>query len=235
MDISGRNSILTVGFLAIIVLFGTQAISAQNSASSVNQSMSMSPAAESQAGKLLYSDDFSSSKSGWTISISGDITAFYKNGRYHMTAVPANYFNGWYVPRLDLSDFIVQVEATKEAGPDDNEFGLSIRSPVPGSYYVFLISSDGYYTFGKDENSTWVTPFNWTKSSAIKTGNATNLLEVVARGDKFSFYANGEKLGDYTDSSFANGRLALHVGSTSEGNVTIGFDNFKVWAIKEGS
>jgi hypothetical protein len=55
----------------------------------------------------------------------------------------------------------------------------------------------------------------------------------VAKGDKFDFYDNDVLLRSYTDSSFARGELGLWVGTQSEGNVTIGFDNFKVWALKE--
>jgi|GEM_PF-6842473 len=50
--------------------------------------------------------------------------------------------------------------------------------------------------------------------------------------DKLSFYANGVKLTDYNDSSFAYGHIGLYAGTQSEGNVTIGFDNLKVWGMK---
>jgi len=40
------------------------------------------------------------------------------------------------------------------------------------------------------------------------------------------------KLTDYNDSSFAYGHIGLYTGTQSEGNVTIGFDNLKVWGIK---
>jgi len=74
---------------------------------------------------------------------------------------------------------------------------------------------------------------NWTESESIKTGSQPNLIKLVAQGDKFSFYANGEKLGDHVDDTLVNGSIGLYVGSQSEGNVTIAFDNFKVWSLKE--
>jgi hypothetical protein len=188
---------------------------------------------EPVAGNLLYSDDFSSSKSGWTTSSTGDFIAAYKNGKYHLTEVPPNIWGRAFSPdRLNFSSFILEIEATKEVGPDDNIFGVMVREINSSNYYAFLLSSDGYYQVDKLQNDSWAYVSDWAKSSAIKTGNAMNLIKVVCNGDKLSFYANGVKLTDYSDSSFAYGHLGLYTGTQSEGNVTIGFDNLKVWAIK---
>ena len=188
---------------------------------------------EPLAGDLLYSDDFSSSKSGWYTSSSGDFMALYKNGKYHLTQVSPNVWGRAFSPdRLNFSDFILEIEATKEAGPDDNVFGVIVREINSSNYYAYLLSSDGYYQVAKLQNNSWPYASAWEKSSAIKTGNATNLVKVVCNGDKQSFYANGIKLTDYSDSSFAYGHIGLYAGTQSEGNVTIGFDNLTVWGIK---
>jgi hypothetical protein len=194
---------------------------------------------DADAGKLLFSDDFSSTKSGWEWSLEDDFLASYTNGSYVMTVVPADYWSYYLNPKLDLTDFAVEVEATKKSGPDDNVFGLAVRIAgpddysVPESYYAFLLSSDGYYDIEEYNNGEWITSPNWIKSEAIKTGNQTNLIKVVAQGDKFSFYANGEKLGDFVDDTIARGSIGLYAGSQTEGNVVIAYDNFKVWSITE--
>lgn len=147
--------------------------------------------------------------------------------------VPANYWNYYFYPRLNLTDFAVEVGATKKSGSNDNVLGPAVRRAGDGEYYAFLISSDGYYDIRELNNSTWVTSQNWTKSEAIRTGSQTNLIKVVAQGDQFSFYANGEKLGDFVDITLTSGNIGLYAGSQSEGNVTIAFDNFKVWSLIE--
>lgn len=219
----------TFMLLALFIILSMAPSLAQNAINNQLEPQNQATS-DSQLGTLLYSDDFSSSKSGWEITTRGDFLAGYKKGVYHITVVPDNYWDGTTAPNLNLSDLVVEVEAKKEAGPDDNVYGIWIRNQAPGSLYAFLISSDGYFQFSKKENDTWVTPSNWTKSSAIKTGNETNRLKVVARGDKFDFYDNDLLLNSYEDSSFSRGGLGLWVGTQSEGNVTIGFDNFKVWA-----
>jgi hypothetical protein len=55
----------------------------------------------------------------------------------------------------------------------------------------------------------------------------------MAKGDRFAFFANDVLLGNYVDDSLKFGGVGLWVGTQSEGNVTIGFDNFRVWSLKE--
>jgi hypothetical protein len=185
-------------------------------------------------GDLLYSEDFSSTKSGWPYASDEYFKKAFKNGAYHLTIVPADYWNWVGGPsRLNFTDFILEVEATKEAGPDDNIFGLALRKINGSNYYAFLLSSDGYYQVAKRENNSWPYVSDWAKSSAIKTGNSTNLIRITGKGDELALYANGEKLADYNDSSFAYGGIGLYAGTQSEGNLTIGFDNLNVWSIKE--
>ncbi len=186
------------------------------------------------AGDLLYSEDFSSSKSGWTYASDESFKKSFKNGVYHLTIAPADYWNWVSGPsRLNFTDFILEVEVTKEAGPDDNVFGLIVRMVDADNYYTFLLSSDGYYQIAKKENNSWTYVSEWVKSSDIKIGNSTNLIKITGMGDKLALYANDVKLADYNDSSFAYGGIGIYVGTQSEGNVTIGFDNLKVWSIKE--
>lgn len=231
-ELSVRSTWPKCLLLAGIILIG--ALSAIGLAISANETDHQSTALGNvAAGKLLFSDDFSTSKSGWGAYSEGDFLAAYKNGSYILTAVPANYWSYNSNPRLNLTDFIVEVESTKMSGPDDNVLGLAVRKMGSGDYYAFLISSDGYYDVRELYDNTWVTSENWTESEAIKTGSQTNLIKVVAQGDKFSFYVNGEKLGDFVDNTLTSGSIGLYVGSQSEGNVTIAFDNFKVWSLKE--
>lgn len=102
------------------------------------------------------------------------------------------------------------------------------------NYYLFAISGDGYYCVSKLLNNTWTpTSWNWKKSGAIHTGNATNLIRVVSDGDKFSFYVNNIGVEDYADGSFSSGMIGLAAGTLyTPGAATIGFDNLRIWEIK---
>lgn len=227
-----RNYLLIALSIAATCVVGAYSAESLNTS---NEQKVLASQDEPVPGDLLYSEDFSSSKSGWTYISDESFKKSFKDGVYHLTVVPADYWNWVGGPsRLNFTDFILEVEATKESGPDDNVFGLIVRKVNASNYYAFLLSSDGYYQIAKEENNSWTYVSEWTKSNDIKTGNSTNLIRITAEGDKLALYANGAKLADYNDSSFAYGGLGLYVGTQSEGNVTIGFDNLKVWAIKEG-
>jgi hypothetical protein len=191
---------------------------------------------DAEAGKLLFSDDFSSTKSGWDWS---DSAAAYINGSYILYVFSPNYGTYYLNPQINQSDFVVEVEATKKSGPNDSILGLLVRRvgpedySGPDSFYAFLISCDGYYDIEECNNGDWVTSQKWIKSEAIRTGSQTNLLKVVAQGDKLSFYVNGEKLNDLVDDTLASGNFGLYAESQSEGNLVIAYDSFKVWSIKE--
>ncbi len=225
---------LALTMLAAMALVAPQAMGEGNDTSPVQAGPSGDiPVVDIPVGELLYSDDFSSSKSGWPIFDDGFAKAFYRSGGYHVSVFPEDYWQPIDAPRANYTDFVLEVEASKEEGPDDNVYGVYTRGIESGSYYAFLISSDGYFDFQKKEKNNWTAASNWTKSSAINTGDAKNVITVMCRENRFGFYANGQKLGEYTDDSFPYGGLGLYAGTQAEGNLTIGFDNLKVWSIKE--
>ena len=183
-------------------------------------------------GSLLYQENFSTSKnSAWGGDLSANFSYYFENGKYHLMV---DSLNSWRPVSygLNYTDFIIEVETAQESGPDDNTYGMILRRVDWNNYYDFLISSDGYYEIAKLENNIWA-PTSWKKSSAIHTGNATNLIRVVCDGNKFSFYVNDVKLDDYTDDSFPSGTIGFTAGTNfSPGTVKIGFDNLKIWEIQ---
>jgi hypothetical protein len=185
-------------------------------------------------GKLLYEENFSSSKgSVWGGGLSANFSYYFENGKYHLNV---NQYNSYRAVSFgqNYNNSILEVEATQEAGQNDNYYGVIVRKVDWNNYYFFAISGDGYYCMAKLQNNTWSpASWNWKKSSAIHTGNATNLIRVVSDGDKFSFYVNNIGLDNYTDGSFPSGMIGLSAGTLyTPGAVTIGFDNLRIWDIK---
>lgn len=185
-------------------------------------------------GNLLYLENFSSSKgSSWGGYLSANFSYYFENGRYHLNV---NEYNSYRAVSFGQSynNSIVEVEATQEAGPNDNYYGVIVRRVDWNNYYLFSISGDGYYCMSEYQNNSWTpTSWNWKKSNAIHTGNATNLIRIVSDGDRFSFYVNDIGVGNYTDSSFSSGMMGLAAATLyTPGTATIGFDNLKIWDIK---
>jgi hypothetical protein len=164
--------------------------------------------------------------------------------------------------RQHFSDFDLRVQATPIDGPLNNGYGVIFRlqdndntSPSDDSYYLFLISSDGYYevkrVIGREEKLL----SGWIDTPLVNQGiGATNWLRVVANGDRFQFFVNGQPLqvcvptnpeGESTyfrgecidgamqdtlvDSTIPNGQLGVVALSIDEPGVVVEFDNFLVY------
>jgi S-layer protein (TIGR01567 family) len=189
--------------------------------------------ASNSLDELSYSDDFSDTNSGWSrASNSPDLDAMgYDDGRYHIIRKKPG--QSWsYPPDSPIfRDFVVEVEANQEEGPDNNQYGLVLRRDASGNYYCFQISGAGNYRFDVNLNGNWreIVPDTW--SSKINTGRDKNVLRVVCSGESFIFYANGAKIGEAQDSSITSGRVGLVAGSLDDQRLHISFDNLKVWAL----
>jgi hypothetical protein len=194
-------------------------------------------------GKLLYEDNFSASKTSiFSSKFTDNYHAYFNNGKYRMELpFPCPVFANYHAGEENTSNIIMEVEATQVSGPNDNAYGVIFRHFNLSSFYLFMISGDGYYQFNRMLNGTWLLephqgwlPILWKKSNAIHTGNATNRIKVSCNGDKFAFYVNDIKVDTYTDTnnSIPFGQIALIAGTgNTPGVVKIDFDNLKVWDI----
>jgi parallel beta-helix repeat protein len=189
---------------------------------------------EPQRGDLLYSDDFSDPASGWKRSSTDEYIFAYKDGRYHITAIPPQRIFYAYLPGDKIfTDFIVEVEAKLEEVPEDGSYGVDLREDSEsGDFYRFDLEGDGKFSFLKYKNGEWIFLADWAKSSAIETGTGTNKIKIEAQGDTFTFYVNDVKLGECSDSGPSSGKIRLSTETRDGGRVHVSFDNLKVWSIE---
>jgi hypothetical protein len=83
---------------------------------------------------------------------------------------------------------------------------------------------DGYL---RSANTSQVSGSNFktAESAAISAGH-NNHLQVIAKGNQFTFNVNGETVKTFSDGDFASGNLGLTGGSLFENaGVHIAFDN----------
>lgn len=178
---------------------------------------------------VLFQDDFSDTSSGWDrVNVEDGITD-YADGVYRIW-VNSTSTDVWANPGLDFTDTIVEVEATKVGGPDDNDFGVICRYQDESNFYFFIISSDGYYGLGKvvAGEQVLIGEEELMPSDAIKLGNVTNTIQADCVGSTLTLYANGAQLTSVQDSSFTSGDVGLLAGTFDEPGTDIHFDNFVV-------
>lgn len=152
-----------------------------------------------------------------------------------------------------FKDMDLRVTARMIDGPDDNQYGVVFRYRDQDNYYAFFISADGYYSLVKRENGTLRDISTWGTSDAIAAGQAANRIRILAKGDTFSFFVNGEPMPlclaggnafsmwnpltgacqtselvtTYRDPDFTQGGVALAAGSSVDlsAPVVIAFDD----------
>jgi hypothetical protein len=181
---------------------------------------------------LVFLDGFSKDMGTWGVKSDADVKRAFTDGQYHITVNKISTV-GWSTLDKELTDFDVEVETTEVSGPDNNDHGVLFHYVDADNFYRFSISGTGAYTFDKLKNNEWTTLVDWTKSSAILPGRATNRLRVLCQGNTFTFFVNDVRVGDAQDSDFTSGKLGLIVGTYKDtGAVHISFDNMRVWAVK---
>jgi hypothetical protein len=61
---------------------------------------------------------------------------------------------------------------------------------------------------------------------------ATNRITIIAQGNKIAVYMNGERMGVFTDSKLAEGRIAFMAWQES-GETTCTYSNTWLWVLDE--
>ncbi|HET90555.1 MAG TPA: hypothetical protein ENN99_07440 [Chloroflexi bacterium] len=185
--------------------------------------------AEPTPTEIIFQDDFSNSSSGWEVGNYDDGSVGYKEGAYFVTSTRTDFVM-WGVANRSFDNCVIELDTTQvAAGPDhDNAYGVVCREQGNGDGYYLRISGDGFYSIAKAEGGVFEALVDWTESSAIKKGNATNRLRIECAGSTLAMYVDGRKLEEVQDSTFAAGDIAL-TATTYENNPTeIHFDNLVV-------
>lgn len=182
-----------------------------------------------ESGTILLSDDFSDQLSGWGVwDREGGSVSYALDGL--RISVKESQFDYWSVAGRSFGDVQIEVDATKMAGPDDNDYGLICRYVDKGNFYLLVISSDGYYGIAKVRMGEYsmIGSDQLQYSSVIAHGNKHNHLRADCVGSTLRLYANDHLLMTAKDSDFATGDVGLLAGAYNEQGVDILFDNFVV-------
>ncbi len=178
---------------------------------------------------VLFQDDFSINDSGWDVSADEIATVNYHNGEYRIWVNEVQY-DVWGYAGKSYDNVDITVEARKQAGPDDNNFGIICRAVSDNDFYMGLIASDGFYAILKMDNGEYqpLSDEYFEYSDAIKQGASTNTIRLTCIDDTLTLYVNDVELATAQDSQFSTGDVGLLAGSFDTAGVDIRFDNFVV-------
>jgi len=180
-------------------------------------------------GQTLFYDDFSYPFSGWDRTTAEEGGTDYGDDYYRIYVDAENYYI-WSNPGLNTQDAIIEVDAYKASGTNDNDFGVLCRYQDNNNFYILTISSDGYYSIGKYLNGEYefIGMDQMKASGVINQGASTNHIAVRCIGTRLALAVNGAVLAEVEDTSFSSGDVGLIVGTFYIPGTEIHFDNFSV-------
>jgi hypothetical protein len=170
-------------------------------ACSVVQQFVLEPTVETPPGSILFLEDFSSNKNGWkTWNDEGSSIVFEGDGLHFFIGKPDYDFLSR--PGYRYSNVIVEVDAIKMKGPDNNAYGVICRMVDDKNYYAFLISSDGYAGILKVKDGVYQLLNNNTMDyfPSIFQSEALNTITAECKDEHLIMAINGEKVIELIDS-----------------------------------
>jgi hypothetical protein len=119
--------------------------------------------------------------------------------------------------------------------------GMLFRYQDEHNFYLFAVSSNGFYRLECVEHGRWYPLIDWTPDAAIATTStlhptATNVLRVEVVDEYIALSVNGHHLETTMDTTFAQeqGGIALAVNTFADDQAMAYFDNFALYK-PEGS
>jgi hypothetical protein len=174
--------------------------------------------------ELVLSEDFGDQASWWCQKEAGVIDFYCQDGELHAVSKDQRQFN-WKGRPNSYRDFIMQVQVRFIGDAGASALVFRASSGASPSMYVSWVFPNGRGSLMKYVSGNRMNLIDPTESPAIKKGGATNTFQVVARGSRFTFYANGVELVSAIDSSYQEGIVGI--GAADEAHVV--FDNLRIW------
>ncbi len=179
-------------------------------------------------GSILFHDDFSQDL-GWVHLHSNVGGSSLYNGRFSLSVRQANAYYTALSPIKEFTDGYVEVVVQAVLCTDDDEFGLMFRVDPSGGHYRFTLTCKGEARVTRISEGSEVAVIPKTITNALIPGLLVdNRLGVIAEGERFRFFLNGEEIFTARDPGLRWGGLGLFVRARRGGQTTASFDNFIV-------
>lgn len=187
-----------------------------------------------EGGGLFFDDFREDAECGWILYSRGGAEVRREGETLRLTtSQPGQVW--WSNPGRNFDDLILTADVQHINGPTDNAYGLICRYQSSENFYLFLISSDGYYAIGKYQSGTsQITYLNeggeYVFSEAINQESASNRVRATCIGNELTLSVNGVLLESVTDPTFVTGDIGVAVSTFEPGTLEVAFDNVRAIA-----
>ena len=179
----------------------------------------------------LFYDDFDDEGSGWETGNWRWRGRGYRFGEYAIWENWYDHYQLTWAPYEGLfpEDFVAVVGAYKFSGADDVEYGIAWGRDNENFYY-FKVTPDGWYRVGWKRNGDWQdSPVPWTPCGDIYLGAQTNILRIMARGDRATLFINGKERESFELSMAGPWKIGVFGGSAGTARIEVRFTYFAVY------
>jgi serine/threonine protein kinase len=216
----------TIGLGANVVV-ATPLVAATPTAASTVAISDTSTSDADRCAPPLFAETFDNPASGLPRGEQDNTRWGYLKGEYQLLISVANNRQTRLVGD-PLSDYDATVEA-RFASDNLGSYGLAAAARSQNDYYAVMIDGEGRYTIVRRLPQGTQVLRDWTFSSAINEGQASNRLRAVQRGDEIAFYVNDVLLKILEDEGAATGTRSIGLTAASFNTGTdVRFDNLRV-------
>lgn len=187
-----------------------------------------------QGGALFFDDFREETECGWVLYSRGGAEVRREGETLRLTtSQPGQVW--WSNAGRNFDDLILTADVQQIDGPVDNAYGLICRYQSAENFYLFLISSDGYYAIGKYQSgNNQISYLNeggeYVFSEAINQDSGSNRLRATCIGNELTLSVNGVLLDSVTDPTFVTGDIGVAVSTFEPGTLEVAFDNVRAIA-----
>jgi eukaryotic-like serine/threonine-protein kinase len=175
----------------------------------------------------MYFNDFDQQDSLWGTGKDENSEFILLDGKYTMKGLTDSLsYSSSIKLKLDTEkDFTVAATAMHQGAGVGDPFGIIFcGDELQDAFFVFYITSNGYYSVGTSVRDQWSAMTDWTASSNLRQDAEINIFSIERRGGVLRFLINDklEKILPFT------GSYGSYFGLRVDGAQAISFDQFIV-------
>jgi eukaryotic-like serine/threonine-protein kinase len=175
----------------------------------------------------VYYNDFDQQDSLWNTGKDDNSEFILLDGKYTMKGFNDSLsYSSFIKLNMDTEkDFTVAATAIHDGEGTGDPFGIIFCGDgTQDAFFVFYITSNGYYSVGTSVRDQWNALIDWTASSNLHQDSEMNVFSIERKGGLLRFLVNGkvERVLSFT-AGFGN-----YFGLRVDGTQTISFDEFIV-------
>lgn len=151
---------------------------------------------KSSSPDIVFQDSLASNANGWLVDTAANYSRAFINGTYQITTdTPESlYFSP--APFSGITyPYTIQVHAQtalqNTTGSNSGSATIIFNYSDLNDYDRVEVWSNGYYRIVDKTNGNFTTVQDFTTSTAIKQGNATNIIEIIQNANTMQLVING--------------------------------------------